>query len=704
MTHEDLDTAQMDVKKPVILIVDDDANNLAVVSDCLTGFNFTVLVAEDGESAVSRADYALPDLILLDIMMPGMDGYETCRRLKLQDSTRDIPVIFMSALDETGHKVQGLEAGAVDYVTKPFHQEELLARVGVHLSIRELNRRLVEANKLLEARVEERTRELAITNRELEVEIAERQAAQEQLQKQTVILEEKVEELLAAQKALRTSEQKFRAIFDQSFQLIGLTTPEGIILEVNRTALDFGVAAESDVLNRPFWESPWWTYSPEQREHVRKAVQQAASGEFARFETIHLTPDGATHYFDYSLKPILDEQGTVVMLIPEGRDITSHKKLEDQLRQSQKMEAIGTLAGGVAHDFNNILTIIIGFGSLLRDKLKDDDSLTHILAAADKGAKLTHSLLTFSRKQIMETQPEEVNEIVRTIDKILRRVIGDDIAFHSRCTPEKLVIMADSGQMEQVLMNLAVNARDAMPRGGVLNLETERVELTEELPDPSLVPGSYARITVSDTGCGIDEEIRQRIFEPFFTTKEVGRGTGLGLSIVYGIIKQHGGVVTMQSEVSKGTCFRIYLPLIEAASTMLRESQPTTRMVGGTETILVAEDNDGVRHFLVKTLKDFGYQVIEAQNGEDALAKYRANCNRIQLMLLDVVMPGMNGREVCDAVKEEGGQVRVLFVSGFTADIIEQQGIVNKGAAFLAKPVTAHALLSKVREVLDRRR
>lgn len=554
MNPEKRNATNLNHEKPVILVIDDDANNLAVVRDCLTGYNYAVLVAEDGESAVSRADYALPDLILLDIMMPGIDGYETCRRLKLQGSTRDIPVIFMSALAETGHKVRGLEAGAVDYVTKPFQQDELLARVGVHLSIRDLNQRLQEANEQLEARVEARTMDLAIANRELKEEIAERRAVQE------------------------------------------------------------------------------------------------------------------------------------------------------QLRQSQKMEAIGTLASGVAHDFNNILTAIIGFGSILKIKLVGEAKLSqyagNILIAAGKAAKLTHSLLAFSRKQNIETRPEEINAIVRTIDEILHHVIGEDIELRCSFAPENLVIMGDSGQIEQVLMNLAVNASDAMPTGGVLSITTERVELSGEQPETSLKAGPYARITVSDTGCGISEDIRQQIFEPFFTTKEVGKGTGLGLSIVYGIIRQHGGVVTVQSEPGNGTSIQVDLPLA-ASGCPLRESEPVAQIVGGTETILVAEDNDAVRNFMVTALEDAGYHVIEAHNGEEALVKFRENRERIQLVMLDVVMPRMNGREVYDAVRKEGGHVRVLFCSGYTDDVILQKGIVEKEVSFLYKPVTVQVLLAKVRESLD---
>jgi CheY-like chemotaxis protein len=283
---------------------------------------------------------------------------------------------------------------------------------------------------------------------------------------------------------------------------------------------------------------------------------------------------------------------------------------------------------------------------------------------------------------------------------ILRRVIGEDIEIHCFTAPEELMIRGDCGQIEQVLMNLALNARDAMPDGGIISFRTERVDLTEGLPDTSIKPGSYACISVTDSGSGIREDIRQRIFEPFFTTKEVGKGTGLGLSIVYGIIMQHGGSVTMSSEVGNGTCFKIYLPLVESC-VVRSESQPAAQVVGGTETILLAEDNEGVRGFMVQALEDYGYAVIEAVDGEEALAKYRANSDRIQLLMLDVVMPKLNGREVFDQIRKDGGSGRVLFSSGYTSDIIEQRGIVEEGVGFMAKPVTVQALLAKVREALD---
>ena len=665
-----------------VLIIDDDANNLAIMTEFLEEFNYTILAAEDGESGVQRAQYAQPDLILLDIMMPGIDGYETCRRLKASESTKEIPVICMTALAETEHKLRGFDAGVVDYITKPFQREEVLARVGVHLRLRKLAKELKASRDSLEERVDERTLQLEEANRELRKEIAEH--------RQTEV-------------ALRESERRFHAIFDHSFQLMGLMTPAGTLLESNRTSLEFCGLEESALINKLFWESPWWTHNAELKSRLREAVARAAAGELARFEITHRAGDDSLHYFDFSIKPVRDEQGTVVLLIPEGRDITDRKKLGEQLRQSQKMEALGNLAGGIAHDFNNILTVIIGFGNILGMQLGEGHALTpyvqDILSASERAAALTKNLLSFSRKQVIEPGPERLNDIVRKIDKFLLRIIGADIEFKTVLAPQDLVVNVDSGQIEQLIVNLAANARDAMPEGGVLLIETERLEVSATFPGPVLEPGQYAVLSVSDTGTGMEEAVRQKIFEPFFTTKEVGKGTGLGLSMAYGIVKQHNGEISVQSEPGRGTTFKIYFKLIDAQGDR-KGLAVSPAPVGGTETILVAEDDQDVRKFLAHTLRAFGYTVVEAVDGENALAQFGRHKDQIKLLILDVVMPKANGKEVYQGIRRSGATVPVLFASGYAADIVNEKGGAEKGVDYISKPVTPHELLAKVRAAL----
>jgi len=675
------DQARIVEKGPVVLIIDDDPHNLAIMTDLLEEADFTVLAAEDGESGVKRAAYAGPDLILLDIMMPGIDGYETCRRLKAQESTRDIPVICMTALAETGNKLQGFAAGCVDYITKPFQREEVLVRVGVHLRLRKVTRELEAAKSSLEQRVEERTAQLVQVNRDLQREVAERQQTEE---------------------ALRASERMFHAIFDHAFELMGLLTPDGVLLQSNRTSLDFSGLDESQVVGKLFWETPWWNHDARLQAQLQEAVAKAAGGNLVRFEVTHLAADASLHHFDFSIKPVLDDQGRVVLLIPEGRDITERRKLGEQLRQSQKMEAIGTLAGGIAHDFNNILTAIIGFGSILEMQLPEGDPnqrcVVEILAASERAVNLTKSLLSFSRKQIIDPGPTRLNDIVTRIEKFLLRIIGEDIEFKTVLESKDLVINADSGQIEQVLMNLVANARDAMSSGGSIFIKTERLEVTESVPGFRLGPGSYAVLSVSDNGMGIDERAKQRIFEPFFTTKEVGQGTGLGLSIVYGIIQQHNGEITVHSEPGQGTTFKIYFRLIGSATEKVRHPSSPFNHSGGTETILVAEDDGDVRKFITYTLREFGYRVIEAVDGEDAVSKFAGEEKGIQLLIMDVVMPKMNGKEAYQEICKSEKNIPVLFLSGYTADIINKKGILDEGINFIAKPMTPHALLSKVRE------
>jgi len=407
--------------------------------------------------------------------------------------------------------------------------------------------------------------------------------------------------------------------------------------------------------------------------------------------------------------PRFDKGNNLIGLIHVVRDITERKKLEDQLRQAQKMEAIGQLAGGVAHDFNNILSAIMGYGHLLLMKMDDNDPLRNYvdqtLEAAERAATLTHSLLAFSRKQTISLKLINLSELVKRFEKFLLRLIREDIEFKTVCADEDITVMADTGQIEQVLMNLVANARDAMPEAGKLTIGTGLVHIEDEFMkiDGHGKPGEYALITVSDTGIGMDEKTREKIFEPFFTTKEQGKGTGLGLSMVYGIIKQHGGYVTVYSEPGRGATFKIYLPLVKphAGAEPVEERKEAVPVRGGSETILVAEDDEALRKLASTVMHQFGYTVIEAVDGEDAVLKFIENKDRIKLIVLDAIMPNKNGKQAYDEISSIAPNIKTLFASGYTADVISPTGILEKGTYFILKPVSPIDLLKKVREILD---
>jgi signal transduction histidine kinase len=389
-------------------------------------------------------------------------------------------------------------------------------------------------------------------------------------------------------------------------------------------------------------------------------------------------------------------------------ELAEHKRTEEQLRHAQKIEAVGQLAGGIAHDFNNILTAIIGYGFLTQKKMKADDPSLHyveqILAAAQRAASLTQGLLAFSRKQVINTMPVDLNLIIERTSAFLRRMIGEDISLTLNLAKEDIIVTADSSQIDQVLMNLATNARDAMPHGGSLHIETRRFEIDDHyiLTHPFMKVGSYALIAVSDTGEGMDAETVGRVFEPFFTTKEVGRGTGLGMSIIFGIIKQHDGYVNVYSEQGTGTTIKIYIPLTGPGSTQEKPISRPVKMKGGTEVILLAEDDATIRRLTTSILEEAGYTIVAAVDGEDALEKIRAEKDRIQLLLLDVIMPKKNGKQVYDEVKNLIPGIKLLFMSGYTADIIQTKVNIDEGENFISKPSSPSELLEKIREVLDK--
>ncbi|HAG51011.1 MAG TPA: hypothetical protein DCL42_06705, partial [Deltaproteobacteria bacterium] len=389
-------------------------------------------------------------------------------------------------------------------------------------------------------------------------------------------------------------------------------------------------------------------------------------------------------------------------------DITEQRRLEEQVRHSQKLESIGQLAAGISHDFNNILTAIIGYSNLLTMKRKEDELTKNyanqILVLSEKAANLTHGLLAFSRKQIISPRPVDINEIIKRVEKILTRVIGETIELKTHLFDKALIVNADSIQIEQILINLATNARDAMPNGGSLSISTGQTEIDNKFINTHGYGdvGKYALLSVSDTGAGIDEEAKKKIFEPFYTTKEVGKGTGLGLSIAYGIIKQHNGYINVESEIGKGTTFSIYLPLTEESVDKETPTTTTTIPIGGTETVLLSEDEAAVRTVTKSLLEEFGYKVIEAVNGEDAVTKFKENKDEIQLLVFDVIMPKKNGIEAYEEIKKMKNDIKILFLTGYAKDIIEAKGISEKDATFVSKPVSPNEFLKKLREIVGK--
>ena len=451
----------------------------------------------------------------------------------------------------------------------------------------------------------------------------------------------------------------------------------------------------------------WWADSGARLEGQDWAAARALRGETSQGEVIDIeTFDGEKRTILNYAAPLEDEAGQITGAIWVHEDITQRRQLEAQLRQAQKMEAVGRLAGGVAHDFNNLLTAITGYTQLLRTTgtlSPDQESFVgEILEAARRSGELTHQLLAFSRRQILQPKAVDLNQIVLDTVKLLRRMIGEDVQIHTTLGSRLEPVFVDPGQMEQVLMNLAVNARDAMPLGGELTIRTSALSLEEpqNYGEFQIEPGHYVVLSVSDSGEGMSEETRAQVFEPFFTTKSVGQGTGLGLATVYGIVKQSGGYITVDSEVRRGSVFSVILPMADSpAPEAPSGGAEPEELSPGTETILVVEDEASVRGLTRRILEQSGYRVLVAENGLAALE--RARGQRVDLLLTDVVMPRMSGRALADQLHESHPSLRVLYMSGYTADAIVRHGVLEAGVHFLQKPFTPAELSRRVREVLE---
>jgi PAS domain S-box-containing protein len=631
------------------------------------------LLAEEGiactmELVASEADFTAAlaggeiDLVLADYTLPGFDGMKALALVR--ERFPELPFIFLTGTMGEEIAIDSLKRGATDYILKG------------RLS------RLAPAVRRALAEVDER---------------AERRRAEEALRRSE-------EETRRMDRELMESERKFRTAFEDAAVGMCLTGLDCRFLVVNRSLCAM-LGYTMEELSALDWLEVTHPHDREKCQQWSDTI--LAGGDHASsMEKRYLHKDGRLVWGLVTKVLLRDDGGAPLYFINQVQDVTELKNLENQLRHSQKMEAIGTLTGGIAHDFNNILTAIIGYGSLLEMSLEGNETLreyvSYILSAADRAASLTQSLLAFGRKQAMEQRVVDLNGIVQGVEKFLLRLLREDVELRTTIGGEPCMVLVDSGQIEQVLMNLSTNARDAMPGGGKLAVATSMTVLDREFVATHGygAPGRYALLTVTDTGKGMDEQTKNRIFEPFFTTKELGKGTGLGLSMAYGIVKSHNGYITCYSEPGAGTTFRVYLPAVDALADSL--PAPAAAIIpGGTETILVAEDDEQVRMLTHKLLESFGYTVVEARDGNDALGQFAARRESIRLVLLDVIMPGKNGREVYEEMKNTAPGLKVIFTSGYSADIFQQWELCDADYAFISKPAPPAELLHKIRDVLD---
>ena len=624
-----------------ILIVDDDPGMSETLGDVLERKGHVVQVAARGRAGLDIVAANPIDAAIVDIGLPDMSGIDVLRTARRLSPT--VEIILITGHAALGTAIQAIHDVAFAYLVKPFEMSHLIATI------------------------------------------------EQALRKQRV------------SQALLESEERYRLVTENITDAVFLLDPDGRLVWSNPRGLEITGYDEEELRGR----SPLSLFPPPGAAALQAGMEAGWAGESrARFfETEIIRRDGTHLLAEAQVSSVL-KAGRPVARLVVLRDITERKKLEEQLRQAQKMEAIGRLAGGVAHDFNNLLTVIGGRCHLVSNSLPAGHPLLRdielIRGASERAAQLTHQLLAFSRRQVLEARVLDLNATVVGIEPLLRRMIGEDIQVVIAPTKGLGRIKADPGQIEQVILNLAVNARDAMPRGGRLSLETANVDQPdgEGVGVSNRTPGRYVVLAVSDTGHGMSAEVQAHIFEPFFTTKDPGKGTGLGLSTVYGLVQQSGGHIAVRSEPGHGTTFRIYLPRVDAAPVSAQAPPEVAAAPRGTETVLVVEDDEPLRNLAREILTVLGYTVLEAGHPADAIRIAESYGETIHLLLTDVVMPQMNGRQLAETLAAARPDLKVLYMSGYTAGTIGADGILETGVHFLQKPFTPLGLGRKVREVL----
>jgi two-component system cell cycle sensor histidine kinase/response regulator CckA len=650
--------------QPRVLIVDDERHNRQLLEAMLAPEGYLLLTATSGEDALAVIAHQPPDLILLDIMMPGMDGHQVVATIKGDSATKNIPVIIVTALDDRQSRMRGLQAGAEDFLSKPVDRAELCLRVRNLLRLKAYGDYHDRYSHLLETEVGSRAAELV------------------------------------------ASERLYRSTFDAAPVGIVHVGLDGRWLRVNQRLSDL-LGYSRDVLQGVGVRE---LLGLEETTAAAEAVRQMAAGTLERHivdEQRYRRFDGVTMWGRVITAVHRNSAGAPQYFISVIEDITELRMLEAQVRQANKMDAIGKLASGVAHDFNNLLTVIIGFGEVMMVDTPPGsqhwDDLGEIMKAARRASGLTKQLLAFSRQQLMNATPLDLNALITDMTGMLGRLIGEDIHVSLELASNLSLAMADRSQLEQVVMNLVVNARDAMPGGGTVTIETKDVELeNSSFHEEAVMKGHYVMLAITDTGVGMTKETQRRLFEPFFTTKETGRGTGLGLSTTYGIVKQSKAYIWVYSELGCGTTFKVYLPRsVAGESRELIAATASAPLKRASETVLLVEDEPGVRHLSRRILTGAGYRVLEAGTGDEAEQVFVEHQDTIDLVVTDVIMPCCGGPELLARLQRRAPGLRVLYMSGYTEQAAVTQGRVDRGLPFLQKPFTSAEFVRHVREALD---
>jgi PAS domain S-box-containing protein len=680
-----------------VLIVDDHAENLYMLRVLLEAHGFQVEEARDGAEALGKARYHPPDLVISDLLMPVLDGYAFLRQWRADDRLKRIPfIVYTATYTSPGDERLGLDLGADAFIVKPVEPDHLMEQVRTVLAKRRRGGPaaapaagvgeevlLKDYNEVLVRKLEKKAMEAERTNHELRRQIAERRRAEDRL---------------------RESEERFRATFEQTAVGIVHVDADGRFVWVNEKFCGMTGYERDELLHLTFLDLT----APEDRAASDAARQAMLAGRQTVYsaEKRYRRKDGSLFWGNVVTTLLKNDAAGSKHFAGVVLDITDRRTLEDQLRQSQKMEAIGRLAGGVAHDFNNLLTIIFGYSEMLLEVPDVGDrerrAVRAIREATERATALTRQLLGFSRQALLQPQVLDLNAVVTDIGKMLRRLIGEDIQLTTVLDPNLSRVKVDPGQLDQVLLNLAVNARDAMPQGGRLTIETSNVSLSADYAASHLdcKPGPHVMLAMTDTGIGMSPDVLGRIFEPFYTTKGVDKGTGLGLSMVFGIVRQSDGWIHVYSEPGHGTTFRIFFP-VATGEAVAATAPPPRAAAHGNETILLVEDDAGVRALATRGLQIHGYTVMAAQNGQDALKIVDAHHGPLDLVLTDVVMPDVSGPELAKILRVRAPHLKVLFMSGYTDDAVIRHGFLDADVAFIQKPYTPLGLAQRVRHVLD---